>query len=251
MKPISSVTTTIPREAVSAIGTLHGGLGLQTQRSSAKIAAWLAGKNPADMDKVAVSRALSHGVGLRVRHEGRFPSGPNGERLPSYTLASGCDIRGDPESIASALRDLRNFMTPATPRQIEGWIARMSVVTAKRKDDDFSEELRIMEYSSRLAIYPADVVHHVLIKDTYKFFPTWDELHKRCEALTSPRAHMIAALERGPEPPEPVRRPPTDDERARVKALVNEMFGDVPQACRDEAVDQVIRGDCMGAEECR
>lgn len=200
------------------------------------------------MDKAAVSRASSHGAGLRVRYEGRYPTGENGERLPSYTVAVGCEVDGTPEAAQAALSDLRNFMTPAPTRQIEEWIARLSVVTAKRRDDAFSEELRVTEYASRLSRYPADVARTVLLDQTYKFFPSWDELQKRCEAMTSPRRHMIAALESGPEPPEPERRQATAEEKARIQKLVDEAFPSVSPEYRARAVDEVTSGNCMTGE---
>jgi len=138
-------------------------------------------------------------------------------------------------------------MTPAPMRKVEEWIARLSVVSAKRKDDAFSEELRVLEYSSRLSRYPADIVRHVLLERSYKFFPTWDELQKVCDAMTSPRRHMIAALERGPERKEE-RRPPTDDERQRINDYIKELFPDADSAMREAAVNEALKGDCMIGE---
>jgi hypothetical protein len=199
------------------------------------------------MTKAAASRALSRGVALQVRYEGRYPSGPNGERMPPYQVAVGCEIApgGD---VQGALDDLRNFMTPAPMRQIEEWIARLSVTCAKRRDDAFSEELRVVEYSSRLSRYPADVVRAVLLDKGYQFFPTWAELERQCEAMTGPRRHMIAALERGPEPQEPRRRPPTPEERARIQALIDEAFPMRSEDMRKSAVDEALKGDCMTGE---
>jgi len=229
----------------NAAGSKPGETALETKpQNSSAIAAWLADKHPVDMDKAALSRALSHGVGLKVRYEGRFPSGPNGERLPSYDVAVGCDISDEGDRQA-ALTDLRNFMTPAPMRKIEEWIARLSVTCAKRRDDDFSEELRVVEYASRLSRYPADVVQNVLLHHSYQFFPTWAELEGRCEAMTSPRRQMIQALERGPEQkPEP-RREPTAEEKARIQKLVDEMFPSRSKAEREAAVEKAMEGDCM------
>lgn len=245
MKQLGSVTTTILSKAVSAIGTPHGEHGLATRENSARVAEWLAKQTPEDMDKAAVSRALSHGAHLRVKYEGRYPVGPDGERMPSYLVAVGCHANGEPGAFSAAAADLRNFLTPAPMRMIEQWLARLSVVVAKRKDDAFSEELRVVEYASRMSQYPADVVRHVLLSKTYKFWPTWDELHKLCDAMTSPRRAMIATLERGPAPLEPEMRPPTQGERARIAALVDEMFPAMSQDMRDAAVSEALNGDCF------
>jgi len=201
------------------------------------------------MDKAAVSRASSRGVGLRVRYESRFPRDENGNRLPSYSIAVACDMTGTPEAAQSALDDLRNFMTPAPMRKIEEWIARVSVVTAKRRDDEFGEELRVVEYSSRLSRYPADVVKNALLMATYKFFPTWDELERRCEAMTAPRRCMIAALERGPVSKEEERQAATMEERERIQALVDRAFPHIAPERRQEAADAVAKANDMRSEE--
>jgi len=200
------------------------------------------------MDKAAVSRASQHGVGLRVRYEYRYPEGPNGERMPSYAVAVGCEIDGTPDGANAALADLRNFMTPAPIREIEAWLAELSVIVARRQGDEFSDELRLVAYSSRLARYPADVARKVTIGTPYKFWPTWSEMEKQADAMTGARRSMIAALERGPAPPEPVRRPATDEERARVQALVDEMFPSRDPEMRKAAVDEALRGNCMRGE---
>jgi len=206
------------------------------------VATWLAKHHPVDMDKAAVSRASQHGVGLRVKYEFRYPSGQNGERLPSYAVAVACDVSEDGDHSA-ALADLRNFLTPAPVREIEAWLAVLSVTVAKRRDDEFTEELRLTTYASRLSRYPADVAREVT-SATYGFWPTWEEMEKRCKALVGPRLQMIAALERGPAKPE-VRREPTQEERDRIQAMVDEMFPNQTATDRKRAVDEVLKGECM------
>jgi hypothetical protein len=157
-------------------------------------------------------------------------------------LATACEVSptGDRDA---ALADLRNFMTPAPIRQIEAWLAELSVLVAKRQGDEMEEGLRLTAYASRLARYPADVARAVTIGASYKFWPTWEELEKRCEALTSPRKVMIAAIERGPQPPEPEYRAPTQEERDRIQALIDGMFptgtADEKQAAMDLAMARV------------
>lgn len=197
------------------------------------------------MDEAAVSRARQHGVGLLVKYDYRFPSGPNGERLPSYRVATGCDIHGNLGAKSAAAADIEKFLTPADQRQIEEWLAELSVLTAGRRRDEMEGELMLTAYASRLAQYPADVVHHVLLKLSWQFWPTWAELQARCEAMTGPRLHMLAAL-RAPDP-EPEREyvNPTDEERARIAALVNEMFPEISTEWRDAAVD-IVAGKAAG-----
>ena len=245
MRQIASVITTSPETRDSGIGTRPGEHGLAIAESS-RISAWLSKQRPTDMDKAAVSRASQHGVGLQVRYESRYPTGPNGERLDSYVVATGCQVSPDGNHSA-ALADLWKFMTPAPIREIEGWLAVLSVTVAKRKDDEFAEELRLTTYASRLARYPADVVREVT-HATYTFWPTWAEMEKRCESLTSPRRQMIAALERGPDKPEPARRPPTQEERDRIQAMIDQMFPSKSQADRARAVNEALQGNCMRVE---
>lgn len=244
MKPISSVITITQEAPRSKIGTQGGERGLQTQSSSA-IAAWLAKHSPADMDRAAVSRASQHNVDLAVRLEGRYPTGPNGERLPSYDVAVGCDIGGTTENRAAAKADLEKFMTPAPIREIEGWLAELSVISASRKREGVESALMLTAYSSRLAQYPADVVRYALLERSWSFWPTWDELRRVCEAKASPRRHMIAALSM-PEPdPQPERRASTQEEKDRIAAMVAEQFPHIPQGWKDRAVEEVTKGKCI------
>lgn len=244
MKQIGSVITTSPKAPGSETGTQAGERGLAIQ-SSSEIAAWLAGKSPADLDKAAVSRASSHGVTLEVKFEGRYPSGPNGERLPAYQVATACAIAGTDEQRQAALEDLTKFTTPAPVRNIEGWLAELSVITAGRGKEGFDAELMLNAYSARLSEFPADVVRYALLKHSWKWFPTWAELETVCKAKSGPRRHMIAALSLPAPDPEPTRRPPTQEERDRIAALIAEQFPNVPQGWRDRAAEEVTKGECM------
>jgi len=192
-----------------------------------------------------VSRAQLHGVTLKVKVEGRYPRGENGERLPYYLVATGCDIAGNDEQRKNALADLRNFLTPAPIREIEKWIAELSVITAGRGREGFDADLMINAYSSRLSKYPADVAKHALLGETWKWFPTWDELKKICDAKTGPRLHMVKALEAPEQEPEPERIQATQEERDRIAKLIAEKFPNIPQVWRDKALDEAVSGDCM------
>lgn len=177
--------------------------------------------SPAETDKAIQSQALSLGVTLRVNYDGRYPSGPNGEKLPSYVVAKDCFIDDRNGNRDKALDIVRATMTPAPIRTIEGWLAELSVIVARRADDEFADELRVTAYSSRLSSYPADVVRHVLFVRTWKFWPTWQELQEACEILVGPRKAMIAALERASAPPEPERERVTPERAAEILAELN------------------------------
>lgn len=195
------------------------------------------------MDKAAVSRALTHGVTLGVRYEGRYPN-----NAPSYQVAVGCDINGTSEQRNQALDSLQGFQQSAPQRAIEGWLVELSAITAGKGPDGVDADILLTAYSSRLSTYPADIVRDVLLGKTWKWFPTWEELEKICEAKSSPRRHMIAALSKPPLDPEPKTRPATQGERDRIQSLVDEMFPMKSKAERELAVSEALKGDCMKGE---
>lgn len=249
MKPISSAITTSLKAPLSKIGTQDGEHGSGTLVNSQQIAGWLSERSPKQVDSAAVSRAKSHGVGLRVTVSDRFPTGKNGERLPSYTVASGCLVSGTDEQRENALADLRNFQTPPPIRAVEDWLAELSVLTAGRGREGVSAALMINAYSSRLARYPADVVRSALLVKTWKWFPDWAELESECERLAAPRRQMIAALMQPAPEPEPNRRPPTAEERERINQLVAKQFPRASQGWRDAAVNEALKGDCIADDK--
>lgn len=163
-----------------------------------------------------------------------------------YDVATGCEygLREGADRDA-AIADLERFLTPPPKSQIEEWLAELSVIAAKRRDAEFDEALRLEAYTSRLAQYPADVARYAVLAKSWKFWPTWEELERVCDAKAGPRRHMLHALKSPPPEPEPERRPPTAEEKARVAALVAEMFPEIAPETRDAAVDQAMAGDCM------
>lgn len=100
---------------------------------------------------------------------------------------------------------LDGFMTPASEAQIERWIAELSVITARRNDDDMSEALRLKAYASRLAHYPADIVKDVLLRGPWKFFPTWVELRDALDRRVKTRKALIRAAHNPQPKPAPNR----------------------------------------------
>ena len=201
------------------------------------------------MDSAAVSRASQHGVTLKVSKSGRATYDEKGNRTGFITFADGCDVDGPPEARGMALADLEKFNTPAPTRMIEGWLAELSVIVARRGDDEFGDELRLSAYASRLARYPADISRRAILGERWKFWPTWYELENVCERLHSPRMRMMAALRRGPASQEPERRPATEDERARIQELVDQLFPNEAPDMRKAAVDEALKGDCMNEQQ--
>jgi hypothetical protein len=189
MKQIGSEITTSLAAPASGIGMQLGEHGLATP-ADLQMAGWLSRRSPEEVSKVAVSRASQHNVALRMRTEWRYP-----QDRPSYEVLVQCQMDGPAENKAALVADLERLMTPAPIREIEGWLAELSVIVARRPQEEVDEAVRLTAYSSRLAQYPADVARHVLLEMRWKFWPTWEELASAADGLTSTRKVMIAAAE--------------------------------------------------------
>lgn len=154
----------------------------------------------------------------------RFPRDERGNSLGPVMRVRGCALALAPGgNLAGALADIERLQEPAPVAAVEGWLAELSVITARRQDDEFAEELRISAYASRLRQFPADVVKEALLRRTWKFWPSWAELEEVCRALAAPRAAMIAAMRRGPEPAENEQRERVSAERAAE--IMREVWG--------------------------
>ena len=245
MKPIGSATTTILSKAATGTGTQHGEHGAVTSYDTEKAAAWLAGQNPDTVDSAAVLRASSRGAELKVVKAGHATYDKNGNQTGFVTFARGCEVEGPQEAREMALDDLVKFCTPAPFMQIEEWLAELSVITARRGDDDVGDELRLTAYVARLGRYPADIARKAVLEHRWTFWPAWSEVEAVCERLYSPRKHMIAALKSGPAQREPEWRKATPEEKQRAQDLVDAMFPNKPEAERKAAVDEAMKGYCM------
>lgn len=106
----------------------------------------------------------------------------------------GAKAVGPAAACADLHERLLNTLSPPPSRQIEAWLAELSVIVARRPDDEFTETLRVEAYAGRLARYPADIVRDVLLGRTWKFWPSWAELEPICEAARAGRKAMLDAL---------------------------------------------------------
>ena len=222
MKHLHSAITTLQKEPSAQTGMRRGELGLETPENS-RLVAWLAGQAPADVDKAAVLRASQLGVDLRVKVDYRFPKDERGNSLPVVMVVKGCDVIGTPEARSQAIDALGKLETPAPSRELEGWLAELAVITAKRVGDEFEETLRLEAYASRLRKYPADVARAALLDRSWRFWPSWAELEAVCFQLAAPRRAMLKAMQDSAS--ETYR-----EERERVSAeraaeIMREVFG--------------------------
>lgn len=179
-----------------------------------------------------VSQASSRGVVLDVEHGFRAIRTPAGDIERYETPVKGCSVKGDAATVAEFAVRIEKLMEPAPKRLLEEWLAELSVITAKRQDDDFTETLRIEAYASRLSRYPADVAREALLGKTWKFWPTWAELEELCDQLSAPRKAMKNALNsarRHDPSPRQYPEPTSQLERVsaeRAKEIMREVFGE-------------------------
>lgn len=171
---------------------------LTDPRGRTDLAARLARRRPAETDALLRSSASSLGVRLNVRLAGRYPTGPNGESLGSYTVAVGCEVTGSLGQLHNVAHAIEAALTPAPVEAVEAWLAELAVLVPRRGDDFATEAVRVEAYVSRLMAYPADVAREALLGRTWRFWPSWDELHRVCEELSTPRRHMLAACRAEP-----------------------------------------------------
>lgn len=223
--PTGQTEPTETQKSLSADGS-NAGRGGAAVSPRDTVVEWLIRRNPAEVDRAAVSQALQRNVQLNAVTEFR-PRYSGGAFLGSDAAFTGYSVEGSEEDRQTALADLRRLMTPAGVSQIEAWLAELSVITAKRPGDDFEEALRLSAYTSRLSDFPADVVRYALLERPWRFFPTWEELSVACREAVSRRKAMIEALERGPgtamASKTQERRKPISPEKA--SAIVAEIYG--------------------------
>jgi len=223
MKQLHSAITTFQKEQPSQTGMPVGERGLATQENS-RVAEWLGNRSPAEVDKAAVLRASQLGVRLSVSFDYSFPRDERGNSLPTVVRVKSCEVGGTEEARAEALSAIRKLEAQAETRSIEAWLAELSVITARRQDDEFSEALRLEAYASRLRAYPADVAREAVLNGGWKFWPSWSELEARCNTLAAPRRAMIRALECGTPSERMEQRERVT--AARAAEIIKEVFGE-------------------------
>jgi hypothetical protein len=169
------------------------------------VVAWLVQRSPSEVDKSLHSLALSHNVALRVSYDTRQTRDTAGN-VTTHFFAKSCQGSGQIEDAERVAAKIAAAMEPAPVGMIEGWLAELSVIVARKKDDEFGETLRIEAYASRLRAYPADVVKDALLEHTWRFWPSWAELADLCDGMAMERQHMLSAahrLTKPAPPPEP------------------------------------------------
>jgi hypothetical protein len=134
-------------------------------------------------------------------------------------------VSGDMTARREAASAIAGFFSPAPERTIEGWIAELSVITRRAKDDEMTERLRLSAFAKRLAKYPADIAQEALLVHKWLFFPAWAELQDVCDKLVSARAAVLWHLRNAPLEKEPEARDlPSLERRQQMVAEAQRIF---------------------------
>lgn len=187
MRPNASGITTSPKALPSRTGTRVGAHGSAMLDASRHLAERLAARSPSEVDSRLVSSALQCGVVLKEGYE------------PRYQQVVMTATAGSLDDIEAARVKFGHAMTPPTRDQAEAWLAELSVITARRQDDEQTEALRLAAYASRLSDYPADVARHALLGKRWRFFPAWADLAEACDEMMVQRRRMMRALDEAAE----------------------------------------------------
>lgn len=162
-----------------------------------EIATRLAALTPTEIDSRAVSSVQQCVSSLTKTTETKGGAILKDGTTTPVTYHQRLSIRVSTSSeLASARAKLAACMTPPDKRQVVGWLAELSVITARRQDDEQTEHLRTAAYAQRLEAYPADIARHALLGHRWKFFPTWADLEEVCEAAVSKRRQLSSALDK-------------------------------------------------------
>ena len=103
---------------------------------------------------------------------------------------------------------ISELMAPAPEEKILEWLATMSVVVAKKGEDEKVSRLEMITYTRKLRSWPADVVHRVLDRypDQHKWWPDWYDLRPLLAEEARERMMLSEAFNRWVSAPEHMAR---------------------------------------------
>lgn len=233
MKPVGSMFTglTDPTRTQGSLpegGSNAGRDGsVASPEDTAAVLAWLSRHSPAEVDAAVVLRASQLGVALKANSDIRGRYDEHGAFLGYVTTRRWYEAVGTDDDKARVADALRKMEARAPQDAIEGWLAELSVITAKRADDEFTETLRLAAYASRLSAYPADVARAACLGREWRWWPTWAELKDECDRLAAPRREMASALRIAAQPRQEA---PADDRKRvtpeRAAEIMREIWGE-------------------------
>lgn len=201
---ISEITSSLLARAENqqtgrSTGSAGVGQVLTNPNSVDTARAWLASKNPQDVDKaLAASLQSQLGVSLNVNKEWRFP-----EAGPAYQVATTTGLTGlSTENHGQALAKIEAAFTPVLREQAETMVSQLHAVLARRGSNADEDEIAFDVYVHVLMQHPADissaVVRHLCTaprKDgKTAWFPTPPEIEAMCQNMVTGRLSLRTAL---------------------------------------------------------
>lgn len=208
-----------PQEAGNSAGQIVAAKSPQNMRA----VQWLVERAPSEVDRALQLLASSHNVALRVLYDSRSIPDANGNTVTTF-FSKGCTAAGQTHDAAIVAEKIAGALSPAPKPMIEGWLAELSVLAPRRKDDEFGGNLLIEAYSSRLSAFPADVVKAALLDHKWRFWPSWAELSDLCDSMVSERKHMLSAVRRLERPAPSAPQPGPVADREAMKAAADEVM---------------------------
>lgn len=168
------------------------------------------GATPAETNNQLRSLASSRGVEISRGKRFRGIYDDNGACIGSELVPDPIRANGSVAEMAAMADAITETLIPAERGTIEEWLAELYVIAPSRADDEMTATLKLEAYGRRLSEYPADMVKHVLLSKTWRFFPSWFELEEQLKPLKRERDAMLAACLRtsfSSEPTNPPDRP--------------------------------------------
>jgi hypothetical protein len=150
---------------------------------------------PATVTREVQSRLRQFGVHATVTYADIFPTDPATGNATWRPKVTGAKLElSAPTDLCAAVGLVREALAPAPMGRIEGWLAELDVLTARRGGSATEAGLLLSAYAGRLRNYPGDIVRDVLAAWPGKWFPTWAELQDVLDRAAAPRVVLHRAL---------------------------------------------------------
>lgn len=141
-------------------------------------------------------------------------------------------MSGSLSDARQALVEAQRWLGPAVEETLQRALGELYIRTARRAEEAAERKALLRLYARELSALPGDLVLEAIRAYRGTFFPALDELRGPVErsGRLRERRLKIAAIREFLNAPEekPVRRAPTDEQRAKMRALAKELSGDAP-----------------------
>lgn len=159
------------------------------------------------------------------------------------------------EDARSALAEAEGWLRPASMEALARVLGELYLRTARRAEESIDRQAVVMLYARELMAYPRDIALDAIRRYRGKFFPALDELREPIErdARLLERRQRIAALKAfvaswGMVPPKSAN-PPTETQRAKVRAWLADAKGEAPAQLTDAEREALERVDAAHGEK--